>query len=356
MNTRRYALWGALFGAFFPVVGTLFQAALDGSGAGYWDRLARAQSMPLLWFIDTAPILLGLFAVLAGQREDQRLATEEARRATVAETSTELLRSAQELLAAVSSFSALTAQTATSVRETTSTMSQLSHTATHSALTAETVVAFAESSRRCSEDGQRAVQDASGEMLELAGDVRDLSTRIEGLNACMRDIFEIASVVNAMAERSQEVADRAALEIGRHPAGEAFAEIVSEMRRQSEDAQRSAQAVKRIMGKAHKTMMAAMTAAEKGIRRAEHGAEVAGTTGETIQRLTTVLQDSSRAARNIADVAQVQDRGVDEVLKAMNEIYLATEETAERTRKVAGAARALEELAERLGRSISQAE
>lgn len=312
--------------------------------------------MPLLWIIDTAPVLLGILAALAGRREDQQLAADEARRAAVAGTSSELLRSAQELLATVSSFSALTAQTATSVRETTSTMSQLSQTATHAALTAETVVAFAESSRRCSEDGQRAVQDATGEMLELAGDVRELSSRVEGLSGCMRDIFEIASVVNSISERSQQVAARAALEIERHPAGRAFAEIVSELRRQSEDAQRSAQAVKRILGKAHKAMMAAMTAAEMGIQRAEHGAEVASATGETIQRLATALEDSSRAARNIAEVAQLQDRGVDEVLKAMNEIYLATEETAAGTRKVAGGAHALEELAERLGRSASQPE
>ncbi len=356
MNTRRYALWGALLGALLPIAGTLLQAAIDAAPGSGWSRLARAQGMPLLWLLDATPVLLGLLAASVGRREDQRLADEDARRDEVAATSLEVLRSAQELLAAVSSFSALTAQTATSVRETTSTMSQLSHTTTHSALTAETVVAFAESSRRCSEDGQRAVQNATGEMLQLAGDVRELSSRIEGLNACMRDIFEIASVVNSMSERSQEVATRAALEIERHPAGQAFAEIVSEMRRQSEDAQRSAQAVKRIMGKAHKTMMAAMTAAEKGIQRAEHGAEVAGATGETIQRLTTALQDSSRAARNIADVAQVQDRGVDEVLKTMNEIYLATEEAAARTRKVAGAARALEELAQRLGRSLSPPE
>ncbi len=353
MNTRRYALWGALSGALFPVLGTFLQAGLDPSAAGSWSRLAAAQAMPLLWLMDAAPLLLGLVAALAGRREDRRLAAEEARSDAVAGTSTELLRSSQDLLATVSSFSALTAQTATSVRDTTSTMGQLSHTATHAALTAETVVAFAESSRRCSEDGQRAVENATAEMLQLAGDVRELSSRIEGLNTCMRDIFEVASVVNSISERSQEVAARAAREVEGHPAGKAFAEIVTEMRRLSEDAQRSAQEVKRILGKAHKAMLAAMTAAGKGIQRAEHGAEVASATGNTIQRLATALQDSSRAARNIAEVAQLQDRGVDEVLKAMNEIFRATEETAAGTRRVAEGAHALEELAERLGRSLS---
>ena len=159
----------------------------------------------------------------------------------------ELFRSARELLATVSSFSALTAQTAASVRETTSTMSRLSQTATHAALTAETVVGLAESSRHCSEDGLRAVDDATAEMLHLAGDVRELSDRIENLNARMRDIFEIASAVGSISERSQQVAARATLEIERHPATPALVAIVSELHQQAKDAQGTAAAVKATM-------------------------------------------------------------------------------------------------------------
>jgi signal transduction histidine kinase/CheY-like chemotaxis protein len=69
-NRRAYALYGALFGASFPVLGTAMHAATALGGVGA-DELLRAQSTsPLLWIIDTAPFFLGLFASFAGKRQD----------------------------------------------------------------------------------------------------------------------------------------------------------------------------------------------------------------------------------------------------------------------------------------------
>ena len=79
MYTRRYALYGALFGVAFPLIGTLVEAASRGYGLGL-DGLFRAQSSPLLWIVDTAPFFLGVMASFAGRRQDQIIAIEAARR------------------------------------------------------------------------------------------------------------------------------------------------------------------------------------------------------------------------------------------------------------------------------------
>jgi signal transduction histidine kinase/CheY-like chemotaxis protein len=69
-NTRAYALYGALFGASFPLLSTAMHAYVAFGGLGL-DELLRAQSTtPLLWIIDTAPFFLGLFASFAGRRQD----------------------------------------------------------------------------------------------------------------------------------------------------------------------------------------------------------------------------------------------------------------------------------------------
>ena len=69
-NTRAYALYGAAFGLAFPLVSTVMQAAFELGGVGF-EQLVRAQrSSVLLWVIDSAPIFLGLFASLAGRRQD----------------------------------------------------------------------------------------------------------------------------------------------------------------------------------------------------------------------------------------------------------------------------------------------
>lgn len=348
MNTRRYALWGALLGLGLPVVATLLQAALDPSAAGFWARVAAAQALPIMWIVDTTPLVLAAIASLAGVAEDQRAAAERTNRTGFQETSRELIRAAQKLHENVSSFTAITTEAADSVREAAETMTQLSNTTAHAALMAETVVGAAQSSQRTGEEGMKAAEAATSEMLQLAEDVRDLSDRIERLNDRMRDVFEITSVVDSVAERSQALVAHAAKEVEKNPAAHVFAAIVDEMRQHAEDSRSSAQTVKRLLGEGHKAMMAAMTAAERGIQHAERGAEVARTTGSKIERLAEALKDSSKAAQDIAQVAQLQDAGVDRVRAAMNEIFLATEQATSGTQQVFESANALAEMADRL--------
>jgi methyl-accepting chemotaxis protein len=353
MHTRRYAISGAVFGLAFPLIGTVIEAFTHGHGLGLSGLLQAQAASPLLWIVDTAPFFLGVLASLAGRAQDQILALEDARREGYLKTASELFTAAQALLSTVSSFSSMTAETAASVRETTATMGQLGHTATQAALTAETVIGLARQGERASAEGLAAVETSLGEMMRLADEVRGLSGKVEALNGRMRDIFEIASVVNYIAERSQKLADRAASESAKGgPPGHGFPEVVSEMRTHSDEAKRAAAQVKGILGEVHQAMLAAMTAAEVGIRRAEQGASVASGTGETIRRLATALRDSSQAAKQIATVAQQQDHGIDQVLKAMNEIYLATQETMSSTQAVATEAKALNDLASGLKRAV----
>jgi len=353
MHARRFAIYGVFFGLGFPVIGTVIEAFTRGYGLGVSGLVQAQASDPLLWIIDTAPFFLGVLAYLAGRSQDNIVELEKSRRDGYDRTASELFTAAQALLSTVSSFSSMTAETAASVRETTATMGHLGHTATQAALTAETVIGLARRGERASVEGLSAVETSLGEMMKLSDEVRGLSGRIEALNTRMRDIFEIASVVNYIAERSQKLADRASAEATRG-GGElrGFAEVVAEMRTHSEEAKRASGQVKGILAEVHKAMLAAMTAAEVGIRRAEQGASVASGTGETIRRLATALRESSQAAQEIATVAQQQDHGIDQVLKAMNEIYLATQETMSSTQAVATEAKALNDLAQGLKRAV----
>jgi len=348
MYTRRYAIYGALFGLTFPIVASLVQAAVVSKriGVSFSAGLGASQGEPLIWIIWTAPLFLGFIASIAGRSQDQLLTSEKHRREGYLATAGELTGAAQALLSTVSSFSSMAAETAASVRETTATMGQLGQTATQAALTAETVIGVAHGAKRTADEGVGAVEAAAAENGKLIQEVRGLSRSIEQLNARMRDIFEIASVVNYIADRSQRLAEAAAAEVqGAGAQAQGLQGVVQEMRHHAEDAKRAALQVKSILGEVHKAMLGAMTAAEIGIRRAEQSAQVTSGTGEAIRRLATALRESSEGAREIATVAQQQDHGIDQVLKAMNEIYLATQETMTSTQQVAGQARSLSDLA-----------
>ncbi|MFC1642332.1 ATP-binding protein [Myxococcota bacterium] len=82
-ETRRYALYGALFGLCFPV-GATFVLALQDPSSGTLASIVTAQRHSyLLWIIDTAPLFLGAFAALAGIRQDRLLEVLAAREETI---------------------------------------------------------------------------------------------------------------------------------------------------------------------------------------------------------------------------------------------------------------------------------
>jgi GAF domain-containing protein len=69
-ETQRYALLGVLFGLLFPVLATLIQMRETNLSFSFENLIKIQASDTLLWVIDTAPLFLGIFAALAGRRED----------------------------------------------------------------------------------------------------------------------------------------------------------------------------------------------------------------------------------------------------------------------------------------------
>jgi GAF domain-containing protein len=70
-ETRRYALMGVLFGFLFPIGATIIRIAGAGIRFNLSGIVLVQSTDPLLWIIDTAPFFLGLFAALAGRRQDR---------------------------------------------------------------------------------------------------------------------------------------------------------------------------------------------------------------------------------------------------------------------------------------------
>ena len=69
-NAQRYALIGASFGLIFPIIAILIRTVGAGIPLSLSSIVAVHLSDPLLWIIDTAPLFLGMFAAIAGRRQD----------------------------------------------------------------------------------------------------------------------------------------------------------------------------------------------------------------------------------------------------------------------------------------------
>lgn len=69
----KYTLLGALFGLLFPIISTLVELLLRPLPLT-WESIWEIQTgSPLLWVLDTAPLFLGIFARIAGRRQDRLL-------------------------------------------------------------------------------------------------------------------------------------------------------------------------------------------------------------------------------------------------------------------------------------------
>ena len=85
-TTRIYALYGVLFGLLFPIGSTIVRILDAGLSISLSNIIAIQSTDKLLWVINTAPIILGLFAGLAGHRQD-----------TLQKVNTELVNAEKEL-------------------------------------------------------------------------------------------------------------------------------------------------------------------------------------------------------------------------------------------------------------------
>jgi methyl-accepting chemotaxis protein len=348
MKNLRYDWYGALAGAGLPLVGTVIEALRHFGSVAPAALLEAHLDQPLLWIMDTTPFVLGgLGKIIVRQHRDivekseAIVRLEQEKRQAMHRTASELFSAARGLLGNVSAFRATTTQTAASVRETTATMNQLSQNASAAALTAETVIGLALQSERTSAEGLAQADAATRSLLGLADDVRVLVTRIGALAEKVREVQEVASALGGAAERAARLA---AAELG--PAGGAG--LAGDLARHAEETAAAAAEARAVAAELARRMSEATAAAGPGEERAVQGARAAAQTSETIRGLAAALRDSARAAREIARVAQQQESGIEQALKAMNEIYLATEDTVASTHQVAEEARSLDSLASSL--------
>ena len=320
MQARRYAVLGVLAGLGLPLAST-FVSAWVHAGSVLPQALWRAHlSDPVLWIVDTAPLVLGALGWIIGRQHgvlarehEENVRAERNRRDAFERAGADVTKRSRALLSSVASFTASTAETAVSVRETTATMAQLSKTAMAAALTAESVIGLAAQSEKAAAEGMATAEASSGALKDLAGEIRGLARRVASLNDRMRELFDLVVELEREPSRAADLAARG----------------------------------RAILGHVHREMHGFVAATEADAVRAEEGARVVHRAAETVRALAGTLAESAGAARRIAEVAQQQEGAFEQVMNAMNEIYLASEETASSTREVAEEAQALAELAAR---------
>lgn len=256
---------------------------------------------------------------------------------------------ASSILGTSTQQSAMASQQASAINETSTTVSEIAQTSKQATEHADSVIKVAQRSEELSREGQRVVDEAMSGMEKMAEQVKAISVAITDLRERTLQIGDIIATVKDLAEQSNLLALNASIEAskaGEH--GRGFAVVAMEMRNLAEQSKSAAGQVRAILSEVQKGTRAAVAVTEEGSRRAHTAIALAQSAGSSILGLAEVIQESSSAARQIANNTRQQTIGVEQIVSAITELSSAMNDALEGTKRIEAVAGNLTTVSSRL--------
>ena len=256
--------------------------------------------------------------------------------------------------AAEQNVGAAEAQTA-AVAETTSTVEQLAATAGSIADIAVRVSQFAGSTRRDVDAGAQAVRAAGDAMDVIATRVGDLAARTEALRERISKVGDATRLIDEMSRRTTILAVNASIEAARAGEyGHGFSTVADEVNTLAGRAREATAQIAEILAQLERQAADTAIASEEGLAAVEVGTELQGDVVSSLRRITTMVDRTTAAAREITEATRQQRFASDAVVMAMATVTSSGERYRSGSKGHAEAARRLNDLAEGLKHSLSR--
>jgi len=235
--------------------------------------------------------------------------------------------SASEILTTVTEISTGAAETATSVSETTITVEEVRQTAMVSNQKAQSLMASSQKAANSVDNGRESINEVIGSMKKIDHQMNMISETVMKLAEQNRTIGEITSSVSDIADQSNLLAVNAAIEAakaGEH--GRGFTVVAQEIRSLADQSKKATIQVKEILNEINKSVNQAVGVTEQGIRTVEEGRKLVAQSGEVIELLSENVEEAAEASIQISSSNQQQMAGMDQIVPAMENIKLASEQ------------------------------
>jgi methyl-accepting chemotaxis protein len=266
-----------------------------------------------------------------------------------------LVSSASEILAFTTQVAAGSVETATAVSQTTATVEEVKQTAQVSTEKARQVSENARQTAQIAQHGRQSVTASIEAMHHIQEHMASIAERIVRLSEQSQTIGEIIATVTDLAEQSNLLAVNAAIEAAKAgEQGKGFAVVAQEVKSLAAQSKQATTQVRSILGDIQKATSAAVMATEQGSKAVEAGMKLSGEVGESIRVLADSIEESARAATQIAASAQQQLVGMDQVTLAMQNIEQASVQNVASTKQTESAVQNLHELGLRLTHLVKQ--
>ncbi len=262
------------------------------------------------------------------------------------ESSSRLSQSANEILAATEQQASGSAEQAASISQTTATMEELAATYRQIADNANQVVNMAEASLGSAESGQQAVLNTLTAMEEIRNHSQSSANKILSLGERSQQIGQVLAIINSIADQTKILALNAAIEAARAgEAGKGFSVVAIEIRKLAESVVDSTGEIGSIMGEIQTAANELVMATEQELKQVKSGVDLAHVTGENLDQILEMIEQTTSAAKEISAATQQQKSATDQVVKAMREVAAVAQQSAAGSRQVASTADQLSAIA-----------
>jgi len=262
------------------------------------------------------------------------------------ESSKRLAVSSNDILSATEQQASGAAEQAASISQTTATMEELASTYRQIAENADQVVALAEASLGSAENGQQAVANTLSAMEEIKVHSQSSANKILALGERSQQIGQVLAIINSIADQTKILALNAAIEAARAgDAGKGFSVVAIEIRKLAESVVDSTSEISGIMNEIQSSANDLVLSTEHELRQVQSGVDLAHSTGESLEHILELVEETTVAAKEISAATQQQRSATDQVVKAMREVAAVAQQTAAGSRQVASAAETLSGMA-----------
>ncbi len=273
----------------------------------------------------------------------------------IKEASHNITTASAEILAANTQQVASATQTSASVAQTTTTVEELKSLADHALMLASSLADSAQRTVEVSQAGRQSVNAIIQTMSEIRTRVEGIAASILALSEKTQQIGNITTMVSDLASQSNMLALNASIEASRAgEAGKGFGVVAQEMRSLAEQSRKATAQIKEIISEIQSATNSTVMATEEGSKVVDQGVKQAGVAQQSIEQLSSVIDESDQMAKQMTAGGRQQLAGVEQVATTMQLINQAIIQNVSSSRQTENAARNLNQLARSLSEEIAR--
>ncbi|WP_163998016.1 methyl-accepting chemotaxis protein [Pyxidicoccus caerfyrddinensis] len=221
---------------------------------------------------------------------------------------------------------------------------------------ARMLAASAETAEQVGKDGGVALERTLADLSAIRTEVSEMASHILALDARTREIAGIVDAVKTLADQSNMLAINAAIEAVRSgDSGKGFGVVAREMRSLADQSIQATQRIRDVLDGVSTSMREAAKVSEQGEQRVRGSLDAVRNSGAQLQKLASIIGDTSSSVRQITAAVAQQDTGTHQIAQAIQELSGQMQRTLKVVDETQTVTRAVQSMAERMSSVADQA-